>query len=124
MAIIKLGKKGQEHGGMVVPDGPTAEQLQELKLKRDLEQRKRRAEDLQRKHDVLASLKRERVGLLTRIAELERDERPYVIKDTSGRSPSGLVVGGRISQLAVDKQRDLAELEDQIAQLEQEVETS
>jgi hypothetical protein len=123
MGILPLQTRQGEIHGTVEVLGPSEEAVEEMRLKQDFDERKRRAEERQRKRDILEAYKRERVALLARIEELEGDDRNMVLKDNTGRSPSGLVVGPRISSLAIDKKRALAQVEFEIEDLEQELET-
>jgi hypothetical protein len=109
--------------GTVVQLQPSPEAIRETNLRRELEERKREAEALDHKRDILESLKREREGLIAKIERLEGDKRLYVERDPTGLSPSGLIVAGEIQSLAAEPKRALETVERAIADAEQELES-
>jgi hypothetical protein len=111
-----------EHQPQVAVLQPSPEAIRETNLRRELEERVREQEALDHKRDILEALKREREGLIAKVEQLEGDKRLFVIRDTTGHSPLGLVVGGTIESLAVDSKRALKELDEQIAAAEKELE--
>jgi hypothetical protein len=110
--------------GTVAVLRPSEEAIRETNLRRELEERVREQEELDQKRDLLEAMKRERLGHVAKIEQLEGDRRLYVVADTTGLSPSGLIVGGEIQSLAFDSKRALEELDARIAAAEKELEMS
>jgi hypothetical protein len=113
-----------DHEPQVAVLQPSPEAIREQNLRRELEERVREQEEFDHKRDYLEALKREREGLVAKIERLEGDKRTYIVRDTTGMSPTGLIVGGTIESLAYEPNRALETVERAIEDAEKELEAS
>ena len=129
MALLPLRTRdGYIHGTVEeINYGPTKD---EAELKVEFDERRRQAEELARKRDHIAALKRELVGQQTKLTKIKAETRVlreagvhYCVEHrVAGKTYQ--VPMGSFSDLIRETEDAIATIEDSIARAEQELETS